>query len=34
MKRDLGKRGRPKLAAALRKAASAVTTAPPVEASS
>jgi hypothetical protein len=34
MKRDLGKRGRPKLAAALRKAASAVTTAPPAEASS
>lgn len=34
MKRDLGKRGRPKLAAALRKAASAATTAPPAEASS
>lgn len=36
MKRDLGKRGRPKLAAALRKAAAAwvVTTAPPAEASS
>jgi hypothetical protein len=36
MKRDLGKRGRPKLAAAQRKAAaaSAVTTAPPAEASS
>ena len=34
MKRDLGKRGRPKIAAALRKAASAVTTAPPAEASS
>lgn len=35
LKRDLGKRGRPKIAAALRKAAaSAVTTAPPAEASS
>lgn len=34
MKRDLGKRGRPKIATALRKAASAVTTAPPAEASS
>lgn len=34
MKRDLGKRGRPKIAAALRKAASAVTTAPPAEAAS
>lgn len=34
MKRDLGKRGRPKVAAALRKAASALTTAPPAEASS
>lgn len=34
MKRDLGKRGRPKIAATLRKAASAVTTAPPAEASS
>ena len=29
LKRDLGRRGRPKTAAALRKAASAVTTAPP-----
>ena len=34
MKRDLGKRGRPKLAAPQSKAASAVTTAPPAEASS